>query len=79
MQTTASQVLNLGLALPPVEREIIAHRLWESLQAPAQDEQDLPEILAEVRQRDTEMDRGFDVGRNHEDVIAAARRALECE
>lgn len=79
MQITATDVLNFGLSLSPADRELIAHRLWESLPDPNDGGQDLPEILEEADRRDAEMESGVDVGSSHEEVMAAARRALRCE
>jgi hypothetical protein len=79
MQTTVSNVLELGLALPPTEREILALSLWQSLLPPEDKSEELDEILAEVYRRDAEMTSGMVEGIERGDAIAAARQALRCE
>jgi putative addiction module component (TIGR02574 family) len=79
MQITTSDVLKYCLTLPSVEREILAHRLWESLPEPEQKQQELSEILSEISRRNAEMDAGSNIGRSHGEVIAAARQAIQCK
>jgi len=66
------------MALPLAERVSLAQALWESIDA------ELPDIdessaVAEAIQRDEELSSGKVTGRAHEDVMQAARRALECD
>jgi putative addiction module component (TIGR02574 family) len=71
-----TQLKELALALPPEERADLAEILWQSLDdvaAPISDE-----FLRELQRRDEEMDRGIGVGHTHEEVMAEARRRLQC-
>jgi putative addiction module component (TIGR02574 family) len=71
-----TQLKELALALPPEERADLAEILLESLDdaaAPISDE-----FLRELQRRDDEMDSGKVVGRSHEEVMAEAKRRLQC-
>lgn len=66
------------MALPLAERVSLAQALWESIDA------GLPDIdersaVAQAIQRDEELSSGKVTGRTHEDVMQAARGALECD
>jgi putative addiction module component (TIGR02574 family) len=68
------------LALPLPERVALAEALWQSIDVgrvvdPGEEER---EALEQARKRDSELSSGTVVGRTHEQVMEAARRALEC-
>jgi hypothetical protein len=63
--------------LPLAERVDLAQALWESI------DNDLSvgeesDTAAQARSRDQELTAGIVVGRTHEEVMDAARRALAC-
>ena len=69
------------LALPLAERVDLAEALWQSISEgtlldPTAEER---EAIAEARRRAAELRDGTVVGRTHEQVMEAARRALGCE
>lgn len=66
------------LALPLVERVGLAEALWQSIG------EDLArgteaEAISRASRRDTELSAGVAVGRPHEEVLRAARRAIGCD
>jgi putative addiction module component (TIGR02574 family) len=67
-----------AMALPLSERVSLAQALWESINAglPETDEQ---AAVAEAIRRDQELSSGAVTGRTHEQVMQAARRAMECD
>ncbi len=75
-----AEVTDHALALAAEERVLLALRVWESLsdadRAAASSIES--EMIEEVRRRDDELSSGAVSGRSHEDVVAAARRALRC-
>ena len=64
--------------LPLDERVRLAEALWESISEglSTADERD---AIAEARRRDAELNSGAAIGRTHEDVMQAARRAIGCD
>lgn len=66
-----------AMALPLAERVSLAQALWQSIEAglPEADEQ---ETLKEAVRRSQELASGEVVGRSHEEVMQAARRAIGC-
>jgi putative addiction module component (TIGR02574 family) len=73
---STEQLIADAMALPLSERVSLAQALWESIDA------DLPDAderaaVAEAIRRDKELSSGRVVGRTHEEVMEAARRALE--
>lgn len=75
---STEQLIADAMALPLSERVSLAQALWESIDA------DLPEAddraaVAEAISRDKELSSGRVVGRTHEEVMQAARRAIECD
>jgi hypothetical protein len=77
---SANQLTAKALALPLKQRVGLAQTLWRSI------EHNLPETLdgteagavAAARRRDEELGSGRVVGRTHQQVMAAARKALRC-
>ena len=73
---TTEQLISDALALPLSERVSLAQALWESI------DDGLPHVdesaaVAEAVRRDAELSSGKVRGRTHEEVMEAARRALE--
>lgn len=66
------------MALPLSERASLAQALWESIGAglPEADEQT---AVREAVRRDQELSSGAVAGRTHDQVMQAARRAIECD
>ena len=69
------QLSNEALALPLTERAALAQTLWASLDHEMATPDD-DSIMAEVLRRDAELTSGTVTGRTHEEVMAAARRAI---
>jgi len=75
---STEQTIADAMALPLAERVSLAQALWASIDA------GLPETseraaVNEAIQRDEELVSGKVAGRTHEEVMQAARRALECD
>jgi len=73
---STEQLIADAMALPLSERVSLAQALWESIDS------DLPEAderaaVKEAFRRDKELSSGLVAGRTHEEVMEAARRALE--
>ena len=66
------------MALPLAERVSLAQALWESIDAGLPDT-DERIALNEAIQRDEELSSGKVAGRTHDEVMRAARRAVECD
>ncbi len=66
------------MALPLAERVTLAQTLWQSIDAglPAAEEGD---AVTEAGRRDVELSSGAMIGRGHEEVMQAARRAIACD
>ncbi len=72
------QVTTAALALPLSERVALAQALWQSIDAGLADA-DEAEALRDAVRRDGELSSGAVVGRTHDEVMQAARRATECD
>jgi putative addiction module component (TIGR02574 family) len=73
---STAQIKELVLSLPAEERADLAQTLWESLDAsffPISEE-----FLAELERRDQKIASGEVTCHTHEEVMAKAKRALEC-
>ena len=76
------QLTQEALGLPLSERVQLAELLWRSIdeglgtQLGVDEER---EALQQARSRDAELSSGAVTGRTHEEVMEAARRALECD
>jgi putative addiction module component (TIGR02574 family) len=73
---SSEQLTAEAMALPLKERVSLAQALWESIDAGLPDS-DQAGGLAEAIQRDQELSAGTATARSHEQVMEAARRALE--
>jgi putative addiction module component (TIGR02574 family) len=75
---TPSPLIDQALALPLEERIQLAEALWQSISdgLPADSERD---ALNQAAQRANELSSGKVVGRTHAEVMAAARKSLECD
>lgn len=67
-----------AMALPLAERVSLAQVLWESIDAGLADTNQQAAIL-EALARDQELSSGTVVGRTHDQVMQAARRAIGCD
>ena len=72
---STQQLSREAMALHLAERATLAQALWASIDAglPAEDERS---AIADALRRDAELTAGTVTGRTHEEVMAAARRAL---
>ena len=66
------------MALPLPDRVSLAQALWQSIDAGLTDS-DESEAVREAIRRDDELSSGAVTGRTHEEVMQAARRAIECD
>lgn len=73
---STEQLIADAMALPLSERVSLAQALWESIDAGLPDA-DERAAVAEAIRRDQELSSGRVTGRTHEEVMQAARRALE--
>ncbi|HET6424664.1 MAG TPA: addiction module protein [Planctomycetaceae bacterium] len=74
---TTQQLTDEALALPLAERVRLAQELWASLDTTIVDSSERAAVVEAIR-RDEELSSGTVVGRTHEEVMQAARRAIEC-
>ena len=75
---STEQLMADAMALPLSERVSLAQALWESIDAGLPDTDERAAITDAIR-RDRELSSGSVAGRSHEEVMQAARRALECD
>jgi putative addiction module component (TIGR02574 family) len=75
---STEQLLADAMALPLSERVSLAQALWESIDAGLPDADERAAVGEAIR-RDQELLSGHVTGRTHEEVMEAARRALECD
>ncbi|HEY8993638.1 MAG TPA: addiction module protein [Lacunisphaera sp.] len=68
-----------AMALPLAERVALAQSLWQSIEGQPDDKVSDEVIWAvnEADRRDAELSSGQAIGRTHEQVMRAARKALE--
>jgi putative addiction module component (TIGR02574 family) len=66
------------MALPLEERIGLAEALWQSIGEELASGGER-EAIEQAARRDAEMNSGAVVARSHEDVMAAARRAIGCD
>ena len=74
---SAQQLTADAMALPLAERVSLAQSLWQSIDAGLPDT-DEGEAVREAIRRDQELSSNAVTGRTHEEVMQAARRAIEC-
>jgi putative addiction module component (TIGR02574 family) len=75
---STQQLIAEAMALPLAERVSLAQSLWQSIDADLVDTSEHDAVRQAVR-RDQELSSGAVVGRKHEEVMQAARRAIGCE
>ncbi len=75
---STEQLIAEAMALPLSERVSLAQALWESIDAGLLDT-DERAAVAEAIRRDKELSSGRVAGRTHEEVMQAARRAIESD
>lgn len=75
---TTEQLIADAMMLPLAQRVSLAQALWESIDTGLPDT-DERSAVAEAIERDAELSSGAVTGRSHEEVMQAARRALECD
>ena len=73
---STDQLTAEALALPMEERVSLAQALWKSINAGLA-EADEASAIAEAIRRNDELSSGAVTARSHEEVMDAARRALE--
>ena len=76
---SGKQITQEAMALPLAERVALAQTLWQSIGAQNGDKltDEVSWAVAEAKRRDAELSSGQAVGRTHEEVMRAARQALE--
>jgi putative addiction module component (TIGR02574 family) len=76
MATSLPEITEQLLSLPAVDRAKLAQTLWESLDRRSDS---VPrEVIAEAKRRDAELESGKVAPCSHEQVMQAARRAIQC-
>ena len=75
---TTEQLIADAMALPISERVALAQALWASIDAGLPDADERLAVADAIR-REKELSSGRVAGRTHEEVMEAARRALECD
>lgn len=73
---STEQLIADAMALPLSERVSLAQALWESIDAGLPDADERAAVVEAIN-RDKELSSGLVTGRTHEEVMKAARRALE--
>lgn len=71
------QLTTEAMALPLSERVMLAQDLWQSIDAGLSNTDEQKAVHDAIR-RDQELSAGTVVGRTHEEVMQAARRAIGC-
>jgi putative addiction module component (TIGR02574 family) len=71
------QLTTEAMALPLSERVMLAQELWQSIDAGLSNTDEQMAVRDAIR-RDQELSAGTEVGRTHEEVMQAARRAIGC-
>jgi putative addiction module component (TIGR02574 family) len=66
------------MALPIAEKVSLAQMLWQNIDDELLSSQDDGQVIREAQRRDAELSSGQVVGRTHEQVIEAMRRAIKC-
>ena len=75
---STQQLKQEAMSLPLSERVSLAQALWESIDAGLANTAEGAAVREAVR-RDQELSSGAVSGRNHEEVMQAARRAIGCD
>jgi bacterioferritin-associated ferredoxin len=74
---STEQLIREAIDLPLRERLSLAQRLWESIEQGVVDAEER-QVVAEAVRRDEELTSGVAVGREHGEVMQAARQRLGC-
>jgi len=74
---STQQLTSEAMALPIAERVSLAQALWQSIDEGLVAAKER-EAVAEARRRDEELSSGKVIGRTHDEVMQAARRAVGC-
>ena len=74
---STQQLTTEAMALPLSERVSLAQTLWQSIDAGLADTEERDAVREAIR-RDQELSSGAVIGRTHEEVMQAARRAIGC-
>jgi len=74
---STEQITQEAIDLPLPERVSLAQRLWESIEQGVVDAEER-QVIAEAVRRDDELTTGVVVGREHGEVMRAARQRLGC-
>ena len=74
---STQQLAAEAMALPLSERVQLAQQLWQSIDIGLDDTDERAAVRDAIR-RDQELSSGEVVGRSHEEVMQAARRAIGC-
>ena len=75
---STEQLIADAMALPLSDRVSLAQALWESIDAGLPNSNESAVVVEAIR-RDKDLSSGRVTGRTHEEVMEAARRALECD
>ena len=75
---SAKQITSQAMDLPVAERVALAQALWDSVVGDAGND-DEQSVVQEAICRDADLSSGATVGRSHETVTQAARRAIGCK
>jgi putative addiction module component (TIGR02574 family) len=74
---STQQITSEAMALPIAERVSLAQALWQSIDEGLAGAKER-EAVAEAQRRDEELSSGKVIGRTHDEVMQAARRAVGC-
>ena len=76
---SAKQITQEAMALPLAERVALAQTLWQSIEGRSSEKlnEEVKWAVRESSRRDAELSAGSKTGRTHEEVMRAARKAIE--
>lgn len=74
---STQELTNAAMALPILDQVSLAQALWQNIDTSLEDTEPC-EAVREAIQRDQELSSGKVIGRTHEEVMQAARRAIRC-
>ena len=74
---STQELENEAMALPLVERVLLAQTLWQNITLGMGDE-NVEDALQDAVRRDQELSSGTVVGRSHDAVMKAAKSAIGC-
>ena len=77
---TTEQLAQQLVSLPIADQVVLAQALWESIHRSQESASSIDaETIHTALRRDAEIQSGAVVGRTHEEVMQAARRAIGCD